>query len=157
MGIGHAPGEMLHQNRQIFDPLPERRKRNRKSSDPIEEFVIEISLVGELLQVFIGGADQAKAVAVVAQHADQLLLHWNGERVEMLEEQCAAFRLLHPRAAGSVNAEKAVADALVGTECAIDAHQRPLGRTAGSVEHLGHGPLARPYLAHQENWRMNGS
>ena len=157
MGIRRPPGEMFDQDRQIVEPLSQRRQRDRERRHPVEQLVIETTLVGELLQILVGGADQAEAVAVVAQHADQLLLHRHRETMEMLEQQRAAAGLLHPSAASSVQTEQAVTDALRGTERAVDAHERAVSRPAGGVEHLGHEPFAGTALPHKKHRRMDGA
>lgn len=50
---------MIHQGLDVFDPFPERQKRDGHGMDPVMEVFSEASLPEGLAQVLVGGGDDS--------------------------------------------------------------------------------------------------
>ena len=74
---GKPPEQMLGEQRDILDPLPQRGDDEGDGADPKVEVAAEFLLLDEQAEVLVGGGDQADVdppVADVPQPAEALLL-----------------------------------------------------------------------------------
>ena len=105
-GLATAPArkrrtQVLGQGRNIVDPIAQRRQRDLERVDAEHQVLAKLLLGDHLLQVAMGGADDADidfkrlVVADAAdlaafEHAQQLGLHGLGQFADLVEEQRAA-------------------------------------------------------------------
>ena len=97
--------EVAHEVGDVLEPLPQRRQPQRHDIQPIEQILAEQALIDLLLQVAIGGGDDADVgpdrraaadcrVFALLQHAQQPRLRFHRHVADLVEKQRAAFGLL---------------------------------------------------------------
>ena len=131
-GLGRQPAldqlleEVVHQERHVLEPFPERRELDRDHVEPIEKVLAEPMLGDGLGEVAIGRCDHAAVgpdrlgppdplEPLVLEHAEQLGLHAEGDLADLVEQQRAPAGLLEsplPLAVGAGERASLVAEEL---------------------------------------------
>src|SRR5579875_2732974 len=101
---------MLHQQRNVLTPFPQRWQMERHDVEPVVKIFAETALAHRLLQVEVGGRNDAhidlnglraaNALQLLfLEHAQQLGLRFKRQVADFVEKDRAAVRLLkasHP-------------------------------------------------------------
>ena len=147
----HARDQLAHQQRNVLDALAQRCHLDGEDVEAVVQVLAEAALLDHLLEVLVGGRDDAHigALGLIAadslegallQHAQQLDLHRQRHIADFIEEQRAPVGQLEaPRPAGDGTGERALLVAeqfafqqLRRDRPAVDRHERPFA-TLGMV------------------------
>ena len=162
--------EALDQHRDVGGAFAQRRDRDRKGVEPIEEVGAELAGLHRLLQVDVGGGDDAHVDLrhllgaepldlAGLQRAQQLDLHGQRQVAGFVEEQRAAVRALEAAGARQLragvgallDAEELGLDQLVRDRRAVDGDERPLRARPVVVQPAREHLLADAGLAEQQH------
>ena len=150
---GEAREEMAHQVRDVLRPLAQRRHRDRKDVQAVEQVLAETALLHVVDQVAVGGRDDAhvdldrlaradRLDLALLDRAQQLDLRGRRQLADLVEEQRAAggldeFAGVALGGAGEgalLVAEQDRLDEVVGDGAAIDRDERLGAPLAGAVD-----------------------
>ena len=162
--------EILHQQRNIFRPLAQRRQVHGDDVQPIVEILAERPLLHHLRQVGVGRGDDADVdldgarVAdalelALLQHAQQLHLQRHRHRPHLVEEQRAAVGLLEPALPHRHRAGERAADVAeqlgieqrLGNRADVERDEPLAMPRAGLMDRARHHLLAGAGLARDQN------
>ena len=165
--------EVPDEQRDVFTPVAERRHRDRKDVEPVEQVAAEPALPGFLEQIAIGRGDDADVDVdrprtaealdlAVLQHAQELRLELERQLADLVEEERAAIGQLE--AAGLRRVRAGEGAALVAEQLALDQRrrqrgavdddERPVAPAALAVERAREQLLARARLAEEQDGRV---
>ena len=154
------------QHGNILPPLPQGRNADLHHVQAVEQVLPEGALGHLLLQVPVGGGDDAHIhlnvpqaahplEAPVLQKGQQLGLHGQGQLANLVQEHGspvgqlhqALFSLIGPGKGPLFIAEELRLQQCVGDGAAVDLHQRGLPPGTAVVDGVDHHPLARSRLS----------
>ncbi len=166
----HAPQEVVHQQRDVVDPLAERRNADREDVQAVEQVLAEAARRGQRFQVLVGRGDEPhvgvdRGVAAHAfelsflQQPQQLRLRGGGHVADFVHEDGAAVGLLELADAAAVGAgerpalvaEKLALQERLGDRRAVDGQERGPAAAAVLVNGPGNHLLARAALAQDQH------
>ena len=166
----HAAEEVVYQQRDIVDPLAERRDADREHVEPVEEVLAEAAGRGQRFQVLVGGGDEAdvgvdRRVAADAlellllQQPQQLRLRGGRHVADFVHEDGSAVGLLELADAAAVGAgeraalvaEKLAFQQRLGNRRAVDGQKRGPAAAAVLVDCPRHHFLAGAAFAENQH------
>ena len=174
-----APGSLFQkmrgQQRDVLLALAQGRHLDGEDVEPVIEVLPEAALLRVLLQVAVGGGDDADIdgarllladalILLLLQDAQELALEREGDLADLIEEERAAVGGFE--AAGAVFdragegafdvAEELALVKLAGDGGAVDADERALGAAAETVDFAGDEFLAGAGFAEDEHGGVGG-
>ncbi len=166
----HARNQLVHQQRNIFDPLTQWRHFNREHVEAVVQVFAEGADFNHAFEVFVGRGNDPHigALGLVAAHAlkgpllqytQQLDLHRQRHIADFIEEQRTAIGQLEtPGAAGdgpgkgALLMTKQLAFQQLGRNCpAVDRHKRRVAALGVVVQIARHHFLAGAGLAEDQH------
>ncbi len=107
VGLGVHLQEVPGQRLDVLRPGPQRRQPHRHHVEPVEEVLAELALLHHLLERPVRGRHEAHVhlqrlraaeplELALLQHPQQLHLHVQGDVANLVQEERAAVRQLHP-------------------------------------------------------------
>ncbi len=164
--------DVLHEQRDVADPLAQRRDLQRHHVEPVVEVVAEVAALDLGLEVAVGRGhephvdlerlDAADALELaLLDRAQQLDLHLDGDLADLVEEQRAAVGELEPpglarRGAGEralLVAEQLRLHQRLRDRGAVDLDERPVLTARVLMQRLGDELLAGATLARDQHRR----
>jgi len=166
-----AGQELVGQGEDILPPLAQRRNVNADDIEPVEEVRAEEAPLDGLLQIPVGGHQQAEVQldALVAGEAlngfllnelEELGLDVGGELADFVQEEGAVVGQLDladlagaggPGEGALLIAEELRLDEVFVEHGAVDLDEGPLGPAAHGVNGLGHGAFPHAGLSGDED------
>ena len=140
MALGALLAEVVGQQREVLEPLPQRRQLHRHDRQPVVEVLAEAPLLHPLLQLAVGGGDDAhvhrpllvgadRDHGAVLEHPQQLGLGRQRHVADLVQEQGAAVGELELALLGGVGAGEGALD--VAEELGLDQGLRQGGAIDG--------------------------
>ena len=132
--IARVPVDQVpHEQRDVLAPIAQRRHGERKHVEPVEQIAAEAPLPHFLVQIAVGGGDDAHVDVdrpraaepldlAVLQHAQQLRLQLERQLADLVEEDRAAVGQLE--AAGLRRVRAGEGAALAAEQLALDQRRR---------------------------------
>ncbi|OIQ81875.1 hypothetical protein GALL_363420 [mine drainage metagenome] len=152
---------MAHQQHNVLAPFAQRRQAQADDVEAMEQVLAELPLLHPLLQVLVGGGDDAdmrldRVVAThaievsIGQHAQQPGLQLVRHIADFVEKQRAALGLLEAPAPGRLRAGEGAAlmaeqfalQQVSRNGCGVDGDERTVRARAVAVQCLRHQFLA---------------
>ena len=173
--LGILLQEMLHQQRNIFAALPQRRQIDADHVEPVEKIFAELALPHHLAKIHVGRGDDAHVhlnflhaaevhELAVLQYAQNLALRVHGHGADFVEEERApvgnfeqSFLRSNRAGEGAFDVSEQHRFEQVGRRRAgIYRHEWPVAARGIQMNRLGDQFLARPALALQQHRRAAG-
>ena len=146
---GHSAGELLGKHQDIIAAYPQGRDEEHLEGEPVQKIALEYALLTERGKILIGGTDDADIhlhgagtahplEGAVLHRPEYLLLNFNGNQSDLIEEQGAAVGLLEaafPLAGGAGKSP-----ALMAEKLGLDQPRRKGGAVEGNERRV---PAAR--------------
>ena len=167
---------MANEIGDIFRAVAQRRQPKRHDVEAIVKVFAEKALIDQVLQVFVGGRDDAHVgadrrpsahcrILTLLQHAQEARLRVHRHIADFVEEERTAFRLFEAAGRTVLRAgerallvtEKFRLDEVARDGCHVDGDERPIAALAVIVKRAGHKFLAGAALAgdHQRQIRLH--
>ena len=162
--------EKLREERDVVDPLPERRHQNRNDTEPVVEILPEPARGDLRLEVLVGGADDPHVhleglftadafEGTFLEDPEELDLHRHAEIGHLVEEDRPPVRELEPALAipdrsgeGALDvAEELALEEAIRKGAAVDGNEVALRPSALIVNRFRHQLLSGATLAEDHN------